>query len=348
MKTREIALVTAAVVAAACGGSAPAPAPGATAANRPARNVNVAVVGTAGAEALEVPGTVQARQRAALSARMQASVVELPLREGQRVEAGAVVARLDDEALRAAVQAAEAGARAAEADRQRFEALAATGAATPREKEMAETRAAAAAAAVSAARDALSYAVLRAPFAGVVAQRPARLGDVVGPGQTVIVVEGQGALEVVASVPARAAAGLAVGQRLSLRVDGRADAVGVRVASVAPAADPVTHRVEVKADLEPGSGVRSGAFARLELPAAGAGSGPARLTVPANALFERGGLVGAFVAEGDVARLRWVAAGARGGEQVEVRAGLAAGERVIVQPEGLADGDRIVVAGGGQ
>ncbi len=347
MKTREIALITAAVTAAACGG-APAPAPGAAAAARPARNVSVAVVGTADAVALDVPGTVQARQRAALSARIQASVVELPLREGQRVEAGAVVARLGDEALRAAVQAAEAGARAAEADRQRFEALAATGAATPREKEMSETRAAAAAAAVSAARDALSYAVLRAPFAGVVAQRPARLGDVVGPGQTVIVVEGQGALEVVASVPARAAAGLAVGQRLNLRVDGRADAVGVRVATVAPAADPVTHRVEVKADLEPGSGVRSGAFARLELPVAGAGSGPARLTIPANALFERGGLVGAFVAEGDVARLRWVAVGARSDERVEVRAGLAAGERVIVQPEGLADGDRIVVAGGGQ
>ena len=47
-----------------------------------------------------MPGAVQARQRATLSARMPASVTELPYQEGERVEAGAVVVRLDDGALR--------------------------------------------------------------------------------------------------------------------------------------------------------------------------------------------------------------------------------------------------------
>ncbi|MCM2258512.1 MAG: efflux RND transporter periplasmic adaptor subunit [Vicinamibacteria bacterium] len=348
MKTREIALVAAALLAAACGGKGPAPAKDASSASRPARSVNVVAVGTAGAGAATVPGTVQARQRAVLSSRIQASVLELPLREGQGVEAGAVVARLDSEALRSAVQAAEAGASAAESDRVRFETLAASGAATPREREMAQSRAAAAAAAVSAARDALAYAVLRAPFAGVVAERPARLGDVVGPGQPVIVIEGRGTLEVVASVPAQAVAALKVGDRLPLRVDGRSDAATARIASIAPAADPVTHRVEIRADLDSGSELRSGAFVRIELPIAIGADESARLTVPATALFERGGLVGAFVADGDVARLRWVARGGGVGDAVEVRAGLTAGERVIVSPEGLADGDRIVVAGGAQ
>lgn len=345
MKTREIALVAAALLAAACGGS-PAPAKGTSAASRPARSVNVVEVGTAGADAATVPATVQARQRAVLSSRIQASVLELPLREGQGVEAGAVVARLDAEALRSAVRAAEAGASAAEADRVRFETLAASGAATPRERETAQSRAAAAAAAVSAARDALAYAVLRAPFAGVVAERPARLGDVVGPGQPVIVIESRGALEVVASVPAQAIATLKVGDRLPLRIDGRSEAAMARIASIAPAADPVTHRVEIKADLDSGSDLRSGAFVRIELPIAVGADETARITVPAAALFERGGLVGAFVADGDVARLRWVARGGGVGDAIEVRAGLAAGERVIVDPEGLADGDRIVVAGG--
>ena len=38
------------------------------------------------------------------------------------------------------------------------------------------------------------------------------------------------------------------------------------------------------------------------------------------------------------ARLRWVAAGARDGDRVEIRAGVEAGERVVLDPAGLADG----------
>ena len=78
---------------------------------------------------------MQARKRAALSARMPASVTELPYQEGQWVAAGAVVVRLDDAALRAAVAAAEAGLKAVESDLERTKALLEKGAATPRELE---------------------------------------------------------------------------------------------------------------------------------------------------------------------------------------------------------------------
>jgi multidrug efflux pump subunit AcrA (membrane-fusion protein) len=103
-----------------------------------------------------VPATVQARQRAALAARIPASVVELPLREGDRVSAGMVVARLHDAALRSALAAAEAAAEAADVDLVRAEALLKKGAATPREAEDSRSRAAAAAASVAAAQDGLA------------------------------------------------------------------------------------------------------------------------------------------------------------------------------------------------
>jgi HlyD family secretion protein len=63
-----------------------------------------------------------------------------------------------------------------------------------------------------------------------------------------------------------------------------------------------------------------------------------RLTVPAAALFERGGLTGLFVVADGKARLRWVAAGAHDGDTVEIRAGVEPGERVVLHPAGLADG----------
>jgi multidrug efflux pump subunit AcrA (membrane-fusion protein) len=66
--------------------------------------------------------------------------------------------------------------------------------------------------------------------------------------------------------------------------------------------------------------------------------------VPAAAVFPRGGLTGVFVADGTTARLRWIAVGAPAGDRVEVRSGLAAGERVVISPGSLADGDPIVVS----
>ena len=102
---------------------------------RPGTSRTAEVVRTGGAGEVAVPGAVQARKRASLSARMPASVVELPYQEGQWVKAGAVVVRLDDAALRAAVAAAEAGVRAAEADLDRTKSLLEKGAATPRELE---------------------------------------------------------------------------------------------------------------------------------------------------------------------------------------------------------------------
>ena len=94
----------------------------------------------------------------------------------------------------------------------------------------------------------------------------------------------------------------------------------------------------MKAAVPSRDGLRAGLFARLLVPAP---EGEARIRVPAQAVFARGGLNGLFVAEDGTARLRWVALGARDGDTVEVRAGLEAGERCILDPTGLADGSPI-------
>jgi RND family efflux transporter MFP subunit len=302
----------------------------------PARGVRTAeVVRSGGAGEVAVPGTVQARRRAALSARMPASVTELPYHEGQWVKAGAVVVRLDDAAVRAAVTAAEAGAKAAESDLDRTKALLEKGASTPRELEQMTAAASGARAQLDAARVNLSYTALRAPFAGRVASRRVNLGDVVNPGMPLIEIEGEGGLELRATVESAVAATLRPGSTLRALVDGQSGPLAATVTAIAPSGDPTTHRFEVKADLPAAPGLRAGLFARLLVP--GVVAEP-RLTVPAAALIERGGLTGLFVASEGRARLRWVAAGARDGDAVEIQAGVEAGERVVLDPAGLADG----------
>jgi RND family efflux transporter MFP subunit len=302
----------------------------------PARDVKTtAAVRSGGAGEVAVPGAVQARKRAALAARMPASVTELPYQEGQWVPAGAVVVRLDDAALRAAAAAAEAGVKAAESDLDRTRALLEKGAATPRELEQMTAAASGARAQLTGARDSLSYAALRAPFAGRVASRRVNLGDVVNPGMPLIEIEGEGGLELRATVTSDIAANLRPGSRIRALVDGQAAPLDATVNAVAPSGDPTTHRFELKADLPEASGLRAGLFARLLVP--GVAADP-RITVPAAAVFERGGLTGLFVVSDGRARLRWVAAGARDGEAVEVRAGVEPGERVVLDPAGLVDG----------
>ncbi len=306
----------------------------------PARQVQTReAVRSDGAHEVTVPATVFAHQRAELSARIPAGVAELPFEEGQRVRKGDVLVRLDDAAIRSAVAAAEAALNTAEADLQRMRSLEQKGAATPRELEQVEAHAAGARAQLAAARDNLSYAELRAPFDGRVADRPVDVGDVVNPGRTLIALEADRGFDVRGNLDSAQVSRLRVGEEVEVLVDGQPQPLSATVRSISPAGDPTTHRFEVQADLPGALGVRSGLFARLVLQDP---SGTARITVPEGAVFERGGLQGLFVVEGGVARLRWVATGATKDGQTEIRAGVGAGERVVVEPDGLEDGAAVL------
>jgi RND family efflux transporter MFP subunit len=297
-----------------------------------------AVESSTNSQLREVPGIVTARVGATLSSRIPASIVELPVREGDSVAAGALVVRLDSAALRSALAAAEAGLAAAEADRRRLESLASKGAATPREVEGAVARSAAAKAAVEGTKNDLSYAVLRAPWSGRVSRLPVHVGDVVSPGQPLAELESTGELEVRASVDSGLAPLASPGSRLSVRVDGIAAPLAATVKSLSPAADPSTHRFELRAGLSPSPLLHSGLFARLLFPAA---AGEPRLLVPDEAIVRRGGLTGLFVVEEGNARLRWVALGSSEAGRTEIRSGIAAGEKVALDPAPLAEGGAV-------
>jgi membrane fusion protein (multidrug efflux system) len=341
MSDRFIVLVWLAS-AAGCHPSAPQPRAAVSSSAPPhaVRTVEVvAVVGSGGF----APATVVARSRAVLSARTTAGVTALPFREGDRFASGAVLVRLDDRALRAAHAAAMAEDAAAGSDRVRAETLLAKGAATPREAEEARARAEGARAAVAATSEALAYSELRAPFTGTVAARPVHVGDVVAPGTSLLEIEGVDGLEVLATLDGREAAVLRPGMPLDATVDGNASPITATVRSVSAAGDPGTHRFEVRATLPTVPGLRSGLFARLALPSTSPRP-DRRLVVPAASVFVRGGLTGVYVVSDGRARLRWVAAGAPVAGGTEVRAGLAVGERVVVDPTGLEDGAAVVEA----
>jgi RND family efflux transporter MFP subunit len=307
--------------------------------------VRVRAVGaTTAAGGRTVAGSVVSARRATLSTRIAASVRAVLVEEGQRVAAGQLLVSLADEDLRGAQAAAEAGLAAAATQERRIRQLLTERAATTAELDQAVAQRAQAEAGLAAVRANLAYAQLRAPFAATVQARRVDPGSLVGPGQPLLELEGDG-LEIVASLSDAEAVGLALGSVVRFQAGGAEGEA--EVVALTPGGDPVSHRRSVKARVRGAvAGLRSGAVARRVLPAAAAGAPPAGssgLWLPRSALVERGDLSGVFVATGGKAELRWVSTGDAAGDQVWVRAGLRTGEVVIDAPGALRDGAAVEV-----
>ncbi len=335
MTTRSaLPFLAAAALLAGCSRS---PAPPTAAAAGAATPVQVAAVAAADLPVLtEVTGTVRPTQRALLAAKVMGSIIDLPVTLGQPVAAGDLLARLAAPEVAARVAQAQAQLNLARRDLDRERALLAKGASTADLVATLEDRVALNAAVVREAEAMLAFAEIRAPFAGVVSRRLAEAGDLAAPGQPLVQLDGTGSFEVDVEAPDSLVGGLAVGRPLAAT----APATGLRfeapVAEISSAADPAARAVALKLAVPAGTAVRAGQFVRVALP------GPAvrTLLVPAAAITSVGQMERVFVVGADRrAGLRLVRTGAVRGDQVEVLAGLEAGETVVVAPPaGLREG----------
>ncbi len=294
------------------------------------------------ASEVEVDGTVVGRSESTLASRLAAPVVEVRAVPGRTVRAGEVLVRLEQreadgavEGARAAVAAADSALALARKNRSRFERLEGKGAAATFELDRARQDEALASAESAGAQAALrrvetdrAQAVLVAPFDAVVVERLVSPGDLAIPGRPLVRLASVGGRRVEAAPGEQEAARLAIGEEVAVEVDGQTHAG--RVAEIAGAIDPATRRRTVRVDLPPGVEPAVGTFVRLHL----AGPKEMRLLAPQRAIVARGGLELAWAVEsGGAVALRYVRTGAHAkGGLVEIRSGLEAGERVVLDP----------------
>jgi hypothetical protein len=112
------------------------------------------------------------------------------------------------------------------------------------------------------------------------------------------------------------------------------------VSEIVPAVDAASRSYIVKIDLPAMPNLRSGMFGRAFFP-----MGARKVvTIPPQALVERGQLQSVFAIEGGFARTRLVTTGAHGQATIEVLSGLSEGEKLVSPvPLGLTDGARVEV-----
>jgi RND family efflux transporter MFP subunit len=194
-------------------------------------------------------------------------------------------------------------------------------------------------AALEMARVLRDYAVLVAPFDGVVTQRLVDPGAMASPGVPLMKVQG-GALRLEAVVPESALISVRQGMTVSVVLDAlKSRSLEGLVTEIAPQGDPSSHTFVVKLTLPPVRGIQAGMFGRARIPT----GAEKRLLVPAAAVREREGLHYLFVLDAENrARLRMVTVGESQNGQKSVLSGLSSGERVVISgSEKLTDGTSV-------
>jgi RND family efflux transporter MFP subunit len=225
---------------------------------------------------LPVSGPIKATSSAVVKARVAGELQGLTLREGDRVQAGQVVAKVDTTEYlartRQAQQQAESAKAQVEIARRSFDnnrKLVDQGfiSQTALETSQASLAAAeasyrAAVAAADVAAKSLEDTVLRAPISGQVAQRLAQPGERVAIDGRVLELVDLNRLEVEASLASADSMAVRTGQVVRLSVEGSSRSLSGKVARINPSAVAGSRSVLVYLSLDNPEGLRQGLFAQ--------------------------------------------------------------------------------------
>jgi len=311
----------------------------------------------------EYHGMVASRNQVHLIALVSGRVKAVHATTGQRVRKGQVLVELEQDDLRARLHAAESRlantqANLVEAGKEhdRYTQLAAQGVVSAQmlDKSTARLMGAQAAAAearagVNEARTMLDYTVLRSPINGIVTDKRINPGDFTMPGlpseigfpsgRNLMTIYDPGALWFEARIPERFSPHVSVGTKAWRR-----DCVRQTSSWMANSSRCCLWWMRAHAASPPGStspahpALKLGMFGRARF----ATGQRTVIEIPENAVIERGQLDGVFIHSAGKAHLRLIRLGKRNSGNVEILSGLAAGEKVILNPRAnLRDGDTL-------
>jgi RND family efflux transporter MFP subunit len=228
---------------------------------------------------IAVSGALKATQSAVVKARVAGELQELSVREGDRVQAGQVIARIEPSEYQARVRQAQQQADSAKAQvdiaQRQFDnnqALVNQGfisqtALLNSQASLNGAKAthAAALAALDLADKSLADATLRSPLTGVVAQRLAQPGERVAIEARLVEVINLSQLEMEAALTAEDASRVRIGMTAQLQVEGVAQPVPAKVLRINPSAQTGSRSVLVYLGIQGREGLRQGLFAQGSL-----------------------------------------------------------------------------------
>jgi len=273
---------------------------------------------------------VEAVQQTTVGAQIAGRVVEVKADAGQNVKKGDVLMRIDAREAAEAARAANAQYANARLNYERTKSLVAQKfmSAAALDKAKADYDAAAANRAAAGASE--SHATIVAPLTGVIARRHAELGDMATPGKPLFTLYEPGGLRVTASIPQYRLNDMRAVKTARVEFPELGKWVDATAVKLLPTADAATHVSQVRVSLPPVPEATPGMFARVHFVLGQA----EKLTVPAGAVVRRGEVAAVYVLGADNRlSLRQLRLGDTVGQgEIEVLAGLTAGDKVVTDP----------------
>jgi RND family efflux transporter MFP subunit len=289
-------------------------------------------------EYLTVTGALRPLRGTDVSTEESGVVAWIPREKGQRVSRGAPLVRLDRHLLEAEMRATEADLSLLEYDESRTRRLFEEKQVSRYEMLTLETRLEQAKAQADIARRRWERAEVKAPYAGIVADRYVEPGQLVGPGTPIARVVDPFTLKLSASVSEREVAWIQEGAPAMVTLDGLDRVVPGRVAWISFEAEPSNGKFQVEVHVENlDLALRPGVVGRAQILKRRHEN---VLVIPHDAVVPQPEGLAGFVVEGDRARLRPLELGADQGMLAVVSRGLEEGDRLIVR------GQRDVLEGG--
>lgn len=230
---------------------------------------------------LWLPANLIAKQNTQVASRILANVISVNVRAGDMVQAGDVIAELDNQDLKAQVRQIEAQVEAVSAQltqaslqlkrnkalreqglisvndldsvQSTFDQLRATKLSYEQQRDQANVT--------------LAYSKIIAPIAGKVVDRMVEPGDLVNPGQAVVALYNPSSIQISSYIPESQAVTLALGQALQVELSALQQVRTARISEIVPLADSAARSFEVKLDLAgdnlDGSGLMPGMYAKV-------------------------------------------------------------------------------------
>ena len=307
--------------------------------------------------------TIKSETEVTLSAQRTGRVVTLPVKEGDIVKRGALIARLDltEEEVQSTSVLAQSKATYDEADKnlKRMQDLFDKGMVAQqdldgvrRAYEVARSQYEAAKDDVQVKRD---YSVIAAPFEGVVSKKYTEVGELLMPGKQIVTIVNPDKIYVLSTIDEVDVGRLKLGQHVAITVDAfpgeKFDGTIRRISPIVSGGKLETRTADVwiyfnKKD----SRMKPGMSADIEILIATLQN---VLSVPSQAIIDRDGKKQVYVIEGKairpgdaaVAKLRPVEIGESNWIASEIKSGLKAGDYVVTTPEttGLKDGVKVKI-----
>lgn len=293
---------------------------------------------------VSAPGTLTARRESKIGAELRGRIEQVYVAEGDRVEAGDPIFRIDPAPYEMALRQAVAGADLARAERHQLESDLARARKLRSERviadqdverirttlEAARARERQAAESVALGRHNLERTTVHAPYAGSIAERLADEGTtaLVQPQTIVVVLQETHELEARAAIPESQLALIGEGDEALVHVEGIPEPIATRVSVVSDTIDPATHTYLVKMRVpNADQRLKAGVFARVELrPEAK----PDVLIIPRTAVRNEDGQSRVLVVDDGRARSAPVQIGIVAADFVEILAGVEVGDEVII------------------